>query len=200
MLFSPASLPPQTIVGKLPVLVRRGLLVAAVALGGGSSPDPAACVAELFRIERSNNANVVVYDLVDRRGEVAEARSPVEAHWVLLADRGQVEGLNVLERLTAYGFDLEAGPGGATVMRLRACRKQRIEIRPVDGCLRPLLPIQGHLSILTSVFVKMRGSSAYSVEAVALRGVAVGSGEALEEWLRPDAPVPSGGADDDSRR
>jgi hypothetical protein len=179
------------------VLSLSGGILAAVALATGVPPLDAGCSSELFRIERSLNANVVVYLAVPRKGGGLEPKNPVEAHWIMLADRGQAESLNVLERLTAYGFDLQLLHGGSFAIFLRACRGRPIELRSVDGCPRALLPIQGRLSILASVFVKTRDSGGGHVQFIALRGFEIRTGDAIEEWMRPDGASPAGEPEDD---
>ena len=171
------------------MLLLSGALLAAVLSAGRPVPE-APCPSELFRIERNLNANAVVYRMTAAGNGGTRASPPVEAHWIMLADRGQVERLSLLERLTAYGFDVRTNDAGGFTVFLRACRERPIEVREIEGCMRALLPIQGRPAILSSVFVKMREPGGFSLESIALRGFDLQTGDAVEERLSSEASGP----------
>ena len=70
----------------------------------------------LFRIERSTNANIVVYDaLVEADGNLPK-KNPIDVYWVRLAEEGQRKNLNGIERRMAYGFKEKKRQGNVVVI------------------------------------------------------------------------------------
>ena len=69
----------------------------------------------LFRIERSKNANIVQYDVNIVNGEISRD-NPVESYWVLLAGDGSRQNINAFQR-RAYGFRVSHNPDGHLTLR-----------------------------------------------------------------------------------
>src|SRR5512137_2130456 len=109
--------------------MKAAALVLAASLAQSAGPAPAACPAELVRIARSKNANVVVYEANRSESGSLDADDPVRASWIMLAEQGQREGLNFFERWLAYGFDVRsAAPDSGYVLRLKAKKDQAIRV------------------------------------------------------------------------
>jgi hypothetical protein len=147
--------------------------------------DTAQCSPELFRIARSKNANVVVYEAKSGPDGALDAREPVVASWMLLADRGQREGLTAFERRLAYGFDVKPTTGGFT-LTLRALAKRPVFLGHHLGCPAAFATIGGKVAVLHRIFVRADDSSWWPrVLSVEVTGVDPSSGEALSELLVP---------------
>jgi len=147
--------------------VAWGLLVAAGVEGTGAG----SCHPELFRIARSTNANVVVYEarrLPDGRLDPA---APLEAAWLLLAQDGRREALSGIERALAYGFDVRPGsrPGEWSVT-LRAASDRPIRLAEHDGCPAAFAAIDGREALLRLVYVEATGGLLPQVRSVTLVG------------------------------
>lgn len=147
--------------------------------------DPPGCPAELFRIERSKNANVVLYEAkTTASGELA-ADEPLTASWLLLADAGQREALSFFERRVAYGFDVKAVKDGLEVS-LKALAQRLVFVRRQGPCFAALSTIGGHSAILRRIFVKTdEGPLVPDVLSVELFGVDAATGEARYEKIVP---------------
>lgn len=110
----------------------------------------------LFVVERSVNANVVVYEVARDPGGVVDPKRPVHGHWVMWAEDGHREELNAIERRLAYGIDvLGAGAGGAFEIAVRALRERPIEVRAAEECPTARMPISGRPAVLRRVFVQI---------------------------------------------
>ncbi len=60
--------------------------------------------SRLFHIERSRDANIVVYTLnLDPQGYL-DTKNPVQASWLMLAKQGQTEPLTLVQRRYGYGL------------------------------------------------------------------------------------------------
>lgn len=149
------------------------------------SAAPATCPVELFRIERSKNANVVLYEVKRRADGTADPREPLTASWLMLADAGQREGLNFLEQRAAYGFDVKAVKDGFEV-HLRALAQRAIRLAQHAGCLAALTVIAGRQAVLRRIYVKADDSKLIpDVLSVEVHGVDVATGEPVSETLKP---------------
>jgi hypothetical protein len=166
-------------------------LLLALAASGASTPDPgSACGDELFRIERSKNANVIVYEL--RRGAdgAIDRAEPVRASWIMLASHGEREDLNLLERTLAYGFEVEAAsPGPGWILRLKAEKKRPLAVREVAGCFRAMATIGGRDGALKRIYVKADDRTLIPTVAwVDVFGVDPATGAQRYERISPDKP------------
>jgi hypothetical protein len=161
----------------------------AFAAASASATAPA-CPDELFRIERSKNANVIVYEL--RRGSDGEIdrAQPVRASWIMLASHGEREDLNLLERTLAYGFEVEdAAPRPGWTLRLKAEKKRPIAVREVAGCVHAMATIGGSEGALTRIYVKADDRTLIPTIAwVDVFGVDPTTGATRYERIVPDKP------------
>ena len=133
------------------------LALALPALVGAAGSGRDTCPAHLFVIERSKNANIVVYDA--NRGPVGNfaAFEPVVAYWLLNGDNAKREELNVVERERAYGFDISPGDiPGTYAMAFKADRNRRLTIRILNNCPVATVPIGGRNGILRRMFVQSK--------------------------------------------
>ncbi len=153
-----------------------------VMLGAGR---PDRCPAELFRVRRNTNANVVVYE-ASLGADGLDPAAPVRATWILLAEDGRREDLNAFERTLAYGVEVhgEPTPGGA-VVALRARPDVEIAISIVDGCPVALARVAGRTVVLRFLSVEATGGIIPQVRWVDLVGVDVATGQELRERLLP---------------
>ncbi len=165
-------------------------LIGAVALAAlcattGQAADP--CPAHLFVIERSKNANIVVYDANQGPAGELKPSEPVVAYWILNAKKGQREELNALERRHAYGFDVTTGDTpGTYAMAFKASQQRRLRVGMLDGCPVAMTPVGGHDGVLRRIFIQSKTDSLQQkVEYVELFGEDVATGGHLYEKLVP---------------
>lgn len=166
----------------------HGLLAFALLLGRAFGPAEDGCPAHLFIIERSKNANIVVYDANRNRDGGIASSEPVVAYWLLNGETGQREALNVVEWQSAYGFDVKpAEARGTFVMTFKAGSKRHLTIGTLNGCPAATAQIGDHEGILRRIFVKSKeGGLRPKVEYVELFGDDVTTGGALYEKFVPE--------------
>jgi hypothetical protein len=161
----------------------RGLVVPLLLL---AAPRVGAACGPLFVVERSVNANVVVYEAVRAPGGVVDPKRPVLGYWLMWAEDGRREELNAIERRLAYGVDvLGSGEGGGVEIAVRALRDRRIDVRTAEACPTARMPIQGRTAALRRVFVQVvRGGFLLpKVAYVELHGEDLETGEPVEERI-----------------
>jgi hypothetical protein len=169
----------------------RALLAAALLLS--ASPRAAGQCGPLFVVERSVNANVVVYEAVRAPGGVVDPKRPVHGHWRMWAEDGRMEELNALEKRLAYGIDvLGTGAGGGVEIAVRALRDRRIEVRTAEECPTARMSIQGQPAVLRRVFVQVARGAFFlpKVSYVELHGEVAESRAPVDERIDVSGCVP----------
>jgi hypothetical protein len=122
---------------------------------------PLPCLAKgleaqhLFRIERSTNANVVQYDAQLAPDGTLNAKEPIVAYWIMLAEDGRREDLGLLETKLAYGFKTWSEPAGQGVLvQLVAYPERKLRVYKANGSYRAEIVIDGHPAFLQRIYVK----------------------------------------------
>lgn len=125
-----------------------------VLLLAGVGDSPAQTNQLLFVVARSKNANILHYDAqLDQDGKL-NAREPVKVYWILLADKGQVEELNLVERKKAYGFDIQPEASvQAHRMTLRACPTRAIKVYQTSTGVKAELIIDGRPAYFEKMYI-----------------------------------------------
>ena len=160
-------------------------MLTSLALFLALAAQPATCPTELFRIERSKNANIVIYEAKPGREGALDEDAPVTASWVLLATTGKRESLTFFEKLFAYGFEVRlARSGQSALVTLKALRGRPIRVAEHDGCLVAFGTIGGVEAVLKRVFVTTdEHGAAPSVTGIELFGVDPLTGETRSEKI-----------------
>lgn len=148
-----------------------GLLGAAGALGLFSGPAEAApTLSTLFVIARSKNQNVVRY-AARHEHQALDRVSPIEAHWLMLAEDGRREQLTWAERQLAYGFSVASVSEAGCQLRLVAFPARALTVERRENGFRALVTIAGQRAKLERIFVQTReGALLPSVAHVDLYG------------------------------
>lgn len=170
-------------------MLRPALLLLAL-LGEPSGAVAPTCPLELFRIGRSKNANVIVYEAHLSSPAALDPAEPVEASWVLLAAHGEREKLSWFEWRMAYGFDVRAadpGPGFVFTFKAKEDRPLLIVVR--HGCPVGVATIGGKQGILRRIFIQAEDHYLIpSVEYVEVFGSDLETGEDLYERIVVSTP------------
>ncbi len=171
--------------GSVHVGLRRGaaLLVCALLL----SPLP--CLAKgsaaqpLFTIEQSESANFVQYAAQLAPGGTLNGAEPVVAYWIMRAEDGRRERLNLLEVKLAYGFKTSwEADGDSVFVQLVSHPQKKLRVCRVNGSYRVETVINGHLAFLERIYVKSaNGGILPRVEYLELYGNDIRTGGSLYE-------------------
>jgi hypothetical protein len=148
---------------------------------------PAACPDHLFTIERSKNANLVVYDARRTASGDLDPKEPVVVYWLMNAEKGQREDLNRIERQRAYGFDVAAGPeSGQFRLTLKSGKKHPFTVALRDGCAVVLDEIDGRPAILERIYVRAKDDGIHpKVESIQFFGRDAADGSPRTETTVP---------------
>jgi hypothetical protein len=121
-------------------------------------PTPPNTPIRLFYIQRSNNANTVLYDANLLKNNTLNASDPVHSYWVKYAEGGKFEELSVIQRTLAYGLHTNKIKEAPNTFEgyFFGYRKRKFVVK-LDKEKGPiaLFPINGKLQILQHVWVQV---------------------------------------------
>lgn len=115
----------------------------------------------LFFLQRTPDANTVVYQLnLDNDGEVNE-KAPVKASWIRYEENGAVKELSTIENKFAYGLKCKSLGNETYEVRLVSYKKLPMYLQktPSDQQYRLYIKDEGKDLLLKRVFVKVEGGS-----------------------------------------
>lgn len=124
-------------------------------------PTPPDSPIRLFYIQRSSNANAVIYDANFLANRTLNPNNPVHTYWIRYAEKGAKEELTIIQRSLAYGLYMDPIKGDPTSFEgyFLAYRKRKFVVK-LDPKGQPiaLFPINGKLQILKRVYVSVDDS------------------------------------------
>lgn len=124
-------------------------------------PIPPTSAYRLFYIQRSSNANTVIYDANLLPNKSLNPDQPVHTYWIRYADNGQKEELSFIQRALAYGLYTNKikNENNSYEGYFLAYRKRKFVVK-LNAKNQPvaLFPINGKLQILEHVFVSVNES------------------------------------------
>ncbi|RVU25504.1 DUF4833 domain-containing protein [Sandaracinomonas limnophila] len=154
---------------------------------GDRFPFPPDSPNRLFFIQRSNNANCVVYD-ANLTGKLLKGKDPVHTYWIRFADKGEKEELTTIQRTLAYGLYTNKINTNEDAYEgyFLAYRKRKFIVKTTPDGPVALFPINGKMQILKRVFVSVDESGFMpSVNYIDLFGKDVVTGKDIFERFKP---------------
>src|SRR5580692_6010032 len=112
----------------------------------------------LFTIEKSSNANRVQYDARLTADGHIDPHQPVTAYWIMAAENGRRQELNILERAKAYGFTLHQDGPDSYRLWVVSHRAKEIHVFRDGGTVRAEAVIGGRVARVEKIFIQMHKS------------------------------------------
>jgi hypothetical protein len=112
----------------------------------------------LFTIEKSSNANRVQYEARVRSDGHIDPKQPVVAYWVMAAEDGRRQELNILERAKAYGFTLKQDGADSYRLWVVSHREKEIHVYRDGATVRAEAVIGGKVALVEKIYIQMRKS------------------------------------------
>jgi Domain of unknown function (DUF4833) len=141
---------------------------------------------QLFYIQRSPNSNTVVYAARLTSQGAFDPKAPVEAFWRKFNIDGNKQKLNFMERMMAYGVQMDTiRPGQPISFRVAALPDRKLTLA-MDAQHHPeaLLQVDGHTVKLAYVYLQVvEGGLLPSVPSLDIFGTDIASGKAVHEHL-----------------
>lgn len=140
----------------------------------------------LFRIDRSKDIDIVVYDAVTEGGKLAD-EDPVDVYWILKQENNERDDLNWIERWKGYGVDIDKRWGRDSLDFVMRADGTKIRVTQRDGKWVGIARINDELARLESIYVKTDESGWFpEVLEVHMKGYRLSDGVRLVEVKRPD--------------
>jgi hypothetical protein len=163
-----------------------GVLSAAAYGNPGTLP---AATNRLFYLQRSKDANAVIYQANFLTGQRLSPQKPVDVYWIRYAEQGQREELSALQWQMAYGYQhqVSATNPDAYEIRLNAYPKRPLQIVSQQGKPVALMRINGQQACLQKIFVQLASSFRLvpKVAYIELYGVDTNTGQPVYERIAP---------------
>lgn len=121
-------------------------------------PIPPNSSVRLFYIERSSNANTVIYDANLLPNKKLNPKDPIHTYWIRYDEKGQKEELSTIQRTLAYGLytDPITTESNTYEAYFLAYRKRKFVVKlDTKGNPIALFPINNKLQILKRVYVSV---------------------------------------------
>jgi hypothetical protein len=112
----------------------------------------------LFTIEKSSNANRVQYEAHLRPDGHFDPNQPIAAYWIMAAENGRRQELNILERAKAYGFKLRQDGVDSYRLWVVSHPEKEIHVYREGGTVRAEALIGGKLSLVEKIYIQMHRS------------------------------------------
>jgi len=151
-------------------------------------PTPPASGERLFYVQRTPNANTIVYDLNLNSDGKLNADQPVKVFWLKYAEKGQKEELNYIQRKFAYGLNTKAQNNGSYDIRFVSYKKFPLTLmRGEDGKYHIFALVAKKQVILNRIFVKIEGGSFWipNVAYVEVKGTDPETGKEIVDRFKP---------------
>ncbi len=156
-----------------------GVTMPRSALGNENWP---AHTQHLFNIERSQNANIVQYDVVLREDGSLNRDDPVISYWIRKAEDGRRQQLSLLERKLAYGFSTRVLDDGTVLMDMAADIRRMVRVERKADRWVAITRINGHSAAIERIYVTLEEARPLpKVEFIDLYGNDVVTGECVHE-------------------
>lgn len=150
-------------------------------------PNPPENANRLFYVQRSPNANTIVYDVNEKNGK-PDAESPIHIYWVRLSAKGEHEELTYIQRKFAYGLNFrEMNPDQFDVRFVSYKKFPMTLMKGTDGKFHIFATIDQKQMILSRIFVKIVGGSFWlpNVLYVEMKGTDPVTGKEITERFKP---------------
>lgn len=119
----------------------------------------------LFTIEKSSNANRVQYEAHLTPDGHIDPHQPVVAYWIMAAENGRRQELNLIERAKAYGFTIRQEGLDSYKLWVVSHREKEIHVFREGSTVKAEALIGGREAWVEKIFIQMRSSFLISFPA-----------------------------------
>ncbi len=149
-------------------------------------PVPASDTNQLFYLQRTFNANTIIYKL-NYKNAVLDAEEPIHVYWLRYNEQGQKAELNFFQRKFAYGVKSTLISKDKYQLHLVSYKKFPMYlIKEANNKYYVYATINQKQAILNRIFVKITGGSLWApdVEYVEVKGVDPATGKEVMERMK----------------
>jgi len=170
-----------------PLIASSRVLVSAAVFSLAALPSPGQInYVPLFTIERNTNANVVHYEARLKDGKI-DPHQPVVAYWIMAAEDGRRQELNLIEKIKAYGFSIHSdGAPESYRMVIVSDKRKEIRVFHAGNSVRAEMQIGACNAALQNIFISAHKSLLIGMpEYAEMRGTDISTGAPCSERVTP---------------
>ncbi|MEX6687290.1 DUF4833 domain-containing protein [Danxiaibacter flavus] len=143
----------------------------------------------LFFLQRTKDANTVIYELNFKSKGVLDTENPVKTSWIRYTENGRRKELNAIEEKFAYGVVSRYSGDDQYEIRLAAYKKMPLLLKrsATDNKYHIFLACGDKESLLTRVFVQVNGGSFWNpkVEYIDITTTDISTGREFVRRINP---------------
>ncbi|WP_298741771.1 DUF4833 domain-containing protein [uncultured Chitinophaga sp.] len=151
-------------------------------------PVPSGIPNMLFYLQRTPNANTIIYDLnVDKDGKL-NADDPVNVYWIRYTEGGTKKGLNFIQRKFAYGIKVKKLAEDKYEIKSVAYDKHPMYLMKSDkGKYQIFTKINDTMAALSSIWIQIEGGTFWvpNVVYIEMKGIDPATGAETLERFKP---------------
>ena len=144
--------------------------------------------ASLFKIERSKDANQILYDVNIRETGQFDTNNPINVYWVKNTKGGKIEPLTWIQKKYAYGLKYLSINDDYASFRFVSYKKMIFTLRKkADNSFEVYTKHQGNLLKMDRIFIQIDGGTFWfpNITAIEIYAKNVKTGEQVIEIIRP---------------
>ncbi|MBD2701315.1 DUF4833 domain-containing protein [Spirosoma sp. BT702] len=152
-------------------------------------PVPATSPNQLFYLQRSKDANTVIYEANVTASKTLDPGKPVQVYWIRYAEQGQRKDLSSVQWRMAYGYvHNPSSDSNSYDISLNAFKKRQLHVTFHQGKPVATTSINGQQAYLQKIFVQVdpKPHLIPKVQFVDMYGSDLSTGLPVYERILPD--------------
>jgi phosphatidylglycerophosphate synthase len=142
----------------------------------------------LFYMQRTPNANTIVYDLNLQQDGTLDEDDPVNIYWIRYTEKGEKKGLNYIQRKFAYGLKVKQLAKDKYELRSVAYDKKKMYLmKSAQGDYHIYTQIGSVMAQLNRIYLQIEGGTFWfpNVVYVEMKGIDPATGKEIKEQFKP---------------
>lgn len=169
------------------------VMAVAMPAGGGQSkepnfPVPSGIPNMLFYMQRTPNANTIVYDLNIQKDGTLDEDEPVNIYWIRYTENSEKKGLNYIQRKFAYGLKIKQVSKDKYELRSVAYDKKKLYLmKSAEGQYHIYTQIGNVMAQLNRIYLQIEGGTFWlpNVVYIEMKGIDPATGKEIKEQFKP---------------
>lgn len=142
----------------------------------------------LFYMQRTPNANTIIYDLNLKKDGSLNESEPVNIYWIRYTENNERKGLNYIQRKFAYGLKIKQLEKDKYELRSVAYDKKKMYLmKAAEGGYHIYTQIGQTMAILSRIYLQIEGGTFWfpNVVYIEMKGIDPATGKEIKEQFKP---------------
>lgn len=151
-------------------------------------PVPTGLPHMLFYMQRTPNANTIIYDLNVNKDGALDKDEPVSVYWIRYTEKGEKKDLNYIQRKFAYGIKVKnLGNEKYEIRSVAYAKKEMYLMKSPAGEYHMYTKINNTMAILNRIYLQIEGGTFWfpNVVYIEMKGIDPATGKEIKEQFKP---------------